>query len=151
MIDPKPHGDGPVGHSKPMKFEGFFSYLHVFEVVPPLHQIHFKGDLSGGSTTFQQRPPVKPRGYGVSRNPFPIPAPFISQDLRELLQQEVLKREVIEGEKAEAARKKVQKAASKLLRAKKEKEEPEPPRVQPASGSKEGPALPVKEPVGTAE
>ena len=72
-------------------------------------------------------------------------------DLRELLQQEVLKREVIEGEKAEAARKKVQKAASKLLRAKKEKEEPEPPRVQPASGSKEGPALPVKEPVGTAE
>ena len=53
MIHAKPHGDGPVGHSKPMKFEGFFSDLHVFEVGPPLHQVHFERDLSGGSTTFR--------------------------------------------------------------------------------------------------
>ncbi len=46
------------------------------------------------------------------------------EDLREMLNQEVLKREVIEGEKAETAKKKVQKAASKLLRVKKGKEEP---------------------------
>jgi predicted type IV restriction endonuclease len=37
-------------------------------------------------------------------------------ELRDSLQQEVLKREVLEGEKAEAARKKVSKAASKMLR-----------------------------------
>lgn len=46
------------------------------------------------------------------------------EDLREMLKQEVLKREVIEGEKADAARKKVHKASSKLLRAKRGKEEP---------------------------
>jgi len=41
------------------------------------------------------------------------------EDLREMLRQEVLKREVLEGDKAEAAKKKVHKASSKLLRAKK--------------------------------
>jgi hypothetical protein len=71
------------------------------------------------------------------------------EDLRELMKQEVLKREVIEGEKAEAARRKVQKAASKLLRAKKEKEDPEPPGAPPTADSKGGQAYPVKEPVGT--
>jgi hypothetical protein len=70
------------------------------------------------------------------------------EDLRELLKQEVLKREVIEGEKAEVARRKVQKAASKLLRAKKEKEEPQG--GQSALGGKEGQASTPKEPVGTA-
>jgi hypothetical protein len=70
-------------------------------------------------------------------------------DLRELLKQEVLKREVIEGEKAEAARRKVQKAASKLLRAKKEKEEPESAGAPPTAEGKGGQAIPVKEPVGT--
>ncbi len=45
------------------------------------------------------------------------------EELRDLLLQGVLKREVIEGEKAEAAWKKVQKAAAKLLRTRKEKEE----------------------------
>ena len=71
------------------------------------------------------------------------------EDLRELLKQEVLKREVIEGEKAEAARRKVQKAASKLLRAKKEKEEPETQDAPPTTENKGGQASPVKEPVGT--
>ena len=60
------------------------------------------------------------------------------EDLRELLKQEVMKRDVIEGEKAEAARRKVQKAASKLLRAKKEKEELETPATLSAPESKEG-------------
>jgi len=41
-------------------------------------------------------------------------------DLRNVLIQDVLKREVIEGEKADIAKKKVQKAARKLLRTKKE-------------------------------
>jgi predicted type IV restriction endonuclease len=41
------------------------------------------------------------------------------EDLRNVLIQDVLKREVIEGEKADIARKKVQKASGKLLRSKK--------------------------------
>jgi hypothetical protein len=41
-------------------------------------------------------------------------------DLRNVLIQDVLKREVIEGEKADIAKKKVQKVARKLLRSKKE-------------------------------
>ena len=45
------------------------------------------------------------------------------EDLREALKQGVLKREVIEGEKAEAARKSLQKAAGRLLRSKREKQE----------------------------
>ncbi|MEW6584265.1 MAG: type I restriction enzyme HsdR N-terminal domain-containing protein [Nitrospirota bacterium] len=48
------------------------------------------------------------------------------EDLRNVLLQEVIKREVIEGEKADAAKKKVQKAARKLLRAKKENSVQEP-------------------------
>ena len=71
------------------------------------------------------------------------------EDLREWLKQEVLKREVIEGEKAETARRKVQKAASKLLRAKKEKEEPGTQDAPPTAESKGGQSSPVKEPVGT--
>jgi len=43
------------------------------------------------------------------------------EQVREALQKEVIKREVLEGEKAEAARKKMTKAASKLLRARKER------------------------------
>jgi hypothetical protein len=46
-------------------------------------------------------------------------------DLRAALQQEVIKREVIEGEKAEAARRKVAKTAGKMLRIRKEKDESE--------------------------
>jgi hypothetical protein len=42
-------------------------------------------------------------------------------DLRVALKQEVIKREVIEGEKADAARKSVNKAAGKVLRARREK------------------------------
>ena len=42
-----------------------------------------------------------------------------TDDLRVALRQDVLKRDVIEGEKAEAARKKVQKTAGKMLKAKK--------------------------------
>lgn len=46
-----------------------------------------------------------------------------TDELREALKQEVIKREVIEGEKADAARKKVAKAAGKMLRTRKEREE----------------------------
>lgn len=45
------------------------------------------------------------------------------EDLRAALQQEVIKREVIEGDKADGARRKVAKAAGKMLRVRKEKEE----------------------------
>ncbi len=48
------------------------------------------------------------------------------EDLRNVLIQDVLKREVIEGEKADIAKKKVQKVARKLLRAKKENSVQEP-------------------------
>jgi hypothetical protein len=44
-------------------------------------------------------------------------------DLRSLLKTEVIKREVIEGEKADAARKKVGRSANKVLRRSKEDEE----------------------------
>ena len=47
-------------------------------------------------------------------------------ELRDALMQEVIKREVIEGDKADSARKKVTKAAGKMLRARREKEEAEP-------------------------
>jgi len=46
-------------------------------------------------------------------------------ELREALRQEVIKREVIEGEKADAARRKVSKAAGKMLRIRKGKEDSE--------------------------
>ncbi|HVG25376.1 MAG TPA: type I restriction enzyme HsdR N-terminal domain-containing protein [Thermoanaerobaculia bacterium] len=48
------------------------------------------------------------------------------EELREALKLEVIKREVIEGEKADGARKKVTKAAGKMLRVRKGKEESEP-------------------------
>lgn len=44
-------------------------------------------------------------------------------ELREALKQEVIKREVIEGEKADGARKKVSKAAGKMLRIRKGKDD----------------------------
>jgi hypothetical protein len=43
------------------------------------------------------------------------------EDLRAALKQEVIKREVIEGERADAARRRVSKAVGKMLRAKKDK------------------------------
>ncbi|HKO56910.1 MAG TPA: restriction endonuclease subunit R [Thermoanaerobaculia bacterium] len=45
------------------------------------------------------------------------------EELREALKQEVIKREVLEGEKADGARKKVTKAAGKMLRTRREKGE----------------------------
>jgi hypothetical protein len=69
------------------------------------------------------------------------------EDLRELLMQEVVKREVIEGEKAEAARKKVQKTAAKLLRTKKGKEE-QAAGIPSDVGQEEEETPPPKEPVG---
>lgn len=54
------------------------------------------------------------------------------EDLRNVLIQDVLKREVIEGEKADIAKKKVQRVARKFLRAKKENSTQEP-----SSGSKD--------------
>jgi hypothetical protein len=47
------------------------------------------------------------------------------EELRSALELEVIKREVLEGEKAESARKKVTKAAGKMLRIRKEKDEGE--------------------------
>jgi hypothetical protein len=47
-------------------------------------------------------------------------------ELRDALRNEVIKREVIEGDKADGARKKVAKAANKMLRIRKEKEEDAP-------------------------
>jgi hypothetical protein len=46
-------------------------------------------------------------------------------DLREALRQEVIKREIIEGDKADGARKKVSRAAGKMLRIRKGKDEAE--------------------------
>jgi hypothetical protein len=48
------------------------------------------------------------------------------EELRTLLKEEVIKREVLEGEKADAAHKKVTKSANKMLRIRKDDEE-EPP------------------------
>ena len=45
------------------------------------------------------------------------------EELREALKSEVIKREVLEGEKADAARKKVAKSAGKMLRIRKDREE----------------------------
>jgi len=63
------------------------------------------------------------------------------EELREALKSEVIKREVIEGEKADVARKKVAKSAGKLLRVRREREDademgseesvPAPPEVAP--------------------
>src|SRR3989304_979972 len=55
------------------------------------------------------------------------------EDLRNVLIQDVLKREVIECEKADMAKKKVQKAARKLLRTKKENNAQEPSSKSQAS------------------
>jgi hypothetical protein len=46
-------------------------------------------------------------------------------ELREALKQEVIKRDVLEGDKADGARKKVAKAAGKMLRIRKGKDEPD--------------------------
>lgn len=56
------------------------------------------------------------------------------EELRTALKQEVIKREVLEGEKAEAARRKVAKAAGKMLRSRREKDEGEPPSSPSAGG-----------------
>jgi hypothetical protein len=48
------------------------------------------------------------------------------EELREALKQEVIKRDVLEGEKADGARKKVAKAAGKMLRIRKDKEDEAP-------------------------
>ena len=47
-----------------------------------------------------------------------------SDELRSLLREEVMKRDVFEGEKAEAAHKKVSKSAGKMLRIRREADEP---------------------------
>jgi len=65
------------------------------------------------------------------------------EELREALLQEVLKREVLEGEKADAARKKVVKAANKMLRIRKEREEQEPAAAEVTSPGP-GSEIPLK-------
>jgi hypothetical protein len=59
------------------------------------------------------------------------------EELREALTQEVIKREVLEGEKADGARKKVTKAAGKMLRIRKDKDATESPEtsIVPAEAS----------------
>lgn len=63
------------------------------------------------------------------------------EDLRAIINRDVLKREVIEGDKADSARKKVQKTQGKLLREKKEKAEitspAEPSKTSESSLAKE--------------
>jgi hypothetical protein len=59
------------------------------------------------------------------------------EELREALKQEVIKRDVLEGEKADGARKKVAKAASKMLRIRKEKEDETATEVGAAAQSRE--------------
>lgn len=49
------------------------------------------------------------------------------EELRDALRQEVIKREVLEGEKADNARKKVAKAAGKMLRIRRDKDDSEEP------------------------
>jgi hypothetical protein len=62
-------------------------------------------------------------------------------ELREALKQEVIKREVIEGDKADGARKKVSKAAGKMLRIRKGKDDAEeaPDTTSPVIASAENP------------
>lgn len=57
-------------------------------------------------------------------------------ELRDALMQEVIKREVTEGDKAESARKKVAKTAGKMLRVKKGKDEVEGSPIVPATPTK---------------
>jgi hypothetical protein len=61
-------------------------------------------------------------------------------ELRAALKQEVIKREVIEGEKADGARKKVSRSAGKMLRIRRGKDEPE--EVAASTGSDVVPASP---------
>lgn len=61
-------------------------------------------------------------------------------ELRALLKLDVLKRDVLEGDKAEEAKKKVARTAAKMLRIKREKEEAETP---PVSASEAGPREPT--------
>lgn len=70
------------------------------------------------------------------------------EDLREALQKEVIKREVIEGEKADGARRKVVKAAGKMLRVRKEKEGEAASEVGPAVPSVEASSGAVSEEAG---
>lgn len=58
-------------------------------------------------------------------------------ELRQALQNEVIKREVIEGEKAEAARKKVAKSAGKMLKIRRKEERAE-------AGGDESPVMPTE-------
>lgn len=58
-----------------------------------------------------------------------------TEEIKNVLLGEVLKREVLEGEKAEAARKQVAKAASKTLRASRAEGEPAPALVDDEPGS----------------
>lgn len=60
-------------------------------------------------------------------------------ELRSALQQEVLKREVIEGEKAEGARRKVQKAAGKALRTVRDKAAAAPSESTAEAAAEEAP------------
>jgi hypothetical protein len=64
------------------------------------------------------------------------------EELREALRQEVIKREIIEGDKAEGARKKVAKAAGKMLRIRKGKEDES---TEAASVIVPASAAPIKE------
>jgi predicted type IV restriction endonuclease len=55
------------------------------------------------------------------------------EELRDALRLEVIKREVIEGEKADGARRKVTKAAAKMLRVRRDREDEPTPASEPSS------------------
>jgi hypothetical protein len=74
-----------------------------------------------------------------------------SEQIRSVLVQEVLKREVVEGEKADEARKKINKAATRLLRTRTTKSQNES-RDKPTDTSTESDgSLEIKEEVGSSE
>lgn len=62
------------------------------------------------------------------------------EELREALKLEVIKREVIEGDKADSARKKVSRSAGKMLRVRKGKEDEEASTERPPVSETSGAA-----------
>jgi predicted type IV restriction endonuclease len=67
-------------------------------------------------------------------------------EIRIALEQDVLKREVIEGEQAERARKKLQRAANRMLRAKKQEPDEALPEPSPPGGEPTQPAAESDQP-----
>lgn len=70
-----------------------------------------------------------------------------SEQVQQVLLEEVLKREVVEGEKADEAKKKLNRSASRMLRCRGEKDtEPETPPAEPAKAAMAEPSQPSQPP-----